>query len=84
MNKEKYIKDIIGKTVKDYGFEKFLYDVDGWVEGYAFVKKEKDLIQYISMTVIDNKIRLEFRTNVYLSLIHIFYSLYILSSMFLL
>ncbi len=65
MNKEKYIKDIIGKTVKDYGFEKFLYDVDGWVEGYAFVKKEKDLIQYISMTVIDNKIRLEFRTNVY-------------------
>lgn len=30
MNKEKLIKEIIGEAVKDYGFENFVYSVDGW------------------------------------------------------
>lgn len=65
MNKEKWIKEIIGEAVKDYGFEDFIYFVDGWTEGYDFERKDGDLEQYIIITVIDNEIRLEFMTNAY-------------------
>ncbi len=65
MNKEKLIKEIIGEAVKDYGFEDFIYSVDGWTEGYDFERTDGDLEQYIIITVIDNEIRLEFMTNAY-------------------
>ncbi len=65
MNKEKLIKEIIGEAVKNYGFENFIYSVDGWTEGYDFERTDGDLEQYIDITVIDNEIRLEFMTNAY-------------------
>lgn len=65
MNKEKLIKEIIGEAVKDYGFEKFVYSVDGWTEGYDFKRTDGDLEQYIIITVINDEIRLEFMTNAY-------------------
>ena len=65
MDKEKWIKQIIGEAVKEHGFEKFIHSVDGWTHGYEFVRENGDLRQDISITVIDNSIRLEFITNAY-------------------
>lgn len=64
MNKTKWIKEIIGKTVEQYGFEYRGRNVDGFVEGYSFKRKEGDLKQYIDITITGG-VRMLLKTNAY-------------------
>ena len=65
MNKEKYIKEIIGEAVREYGFEKFTHFIEtGW-ESYEFERVDGELKQNILITIMDSDLRLEFRTNAY-------------------
>ena len=65
MNKEKYIKEIIGEAVKEYGFEKFTHFIETDWESYEFERVEGELKQNILITIMDSDLRLEFRTNAY-------------------
>lgn len=64
MNKKKWIKEIIGETVEKRGFEYKGLEVDGFLEGYSYERKEGDLRQYISITVSDG-VRMTLNTNAY-------------------
>ena len=65
MNKEKYIKEIIGEAVSEYGFEKFTYFIETDWESYEFERVDGELKQNILITIMDSDLRLEFRTNAY-------------------
>ncbi len=64
MNKKKWIKEIIGEMVETRGFDYKGHEVDGFLEGYSFERKEGDLRQYISITIRDG-MRMMLNTNAY-------------------
>ena len=65
MNRAQQIKKIIGEAIKDRSFEYTGYTRDEFVHDYSFKRVDGELIQYISIAVIDDEVRLEFSTNAY-------------------
>lgn len=65
MKKSKLIKEIIGNSVKEYGFQYAGYGRDGYTTGYDFLRLQGDIRQEINITVIEQDIRLMLMTNVY-------------------
>lgn len=65
MKKSKLIKEIIGNSVKEYGFQYAGYGRDGYTTGYDFLRLQGDIRQKINITVIEQDIRLMLMTNVY-------------------
>ena len=66
MNKEKWIKEIIGKTVEQYGFVYVGRHVDGYIEGYSYKRTNGELRHYISVSNSSfNELRMSLSTNAY-------------------
>ena len=65
MNKEKYIKDIIGEAIREYGFERYTHFTETDWERYEFERVDGELKQNILITIMDSDLRLDFRTNAY-------------------
>ena len=65
INKEKWIKKIIGEIVETHGFEYTGHSRDGYVHGYGFKYTKGDLQQDIDITISGNKIRMMLNTNAY-------------------
>lgn len=53
MKKSKWIKEIIGNSVKEYGFQYAGYGRDGYTTGYDFLRLQGDIRQEINITVIE-------------------------------
>ena len=65
INKEKWIKKIIGEVVETHGFEYTGHSKDGYVHGYSFECIKGDLRQDVYLTVIENTVRMQLNTNAY-------------------
>ena len=65
INKEKWIKKIIGEIVEKRGFKYTGHSKDGYVHGYSFECTKDDLRQDIYITVISNTVRMQLNTNAY-------------------
>lgn len=65
MNRSQQIKKIIGEAIVERGFEFAGNFKDGYVHGWSFKRRDGDLVQYITIPVISDVIRLELSTNAY-------------------
>lgn len=65
MNRVKWIKDIIGKPIEEYGFKYIGCMRDGYTIGYDFERIQGDITQTIDIIIIEQDIRMMFYTNVY-------------------
>lgn len=65
MNREKWIKKIIGEVAKERGFTYAGHYRDGYVHGYSFEYTKDDIRQDIDITIIGNEIRMQLNTTAY-------------------
>ena len=65
MNRQKWIKKIIGGVVEERGFEYTGHFRDGYIHGYSFECIKNDLRQYIEISISGNEIKMELNTNAY-------------------
>lgn len=65
MNREKWIKKIIGEIAKEHGFTYAGHYRDGYVHGYSFEYTKDDIRQDIDITIIGNEIRMQLNTTAY-------------------
>ena len=63
MNRSQQVKKIIGEAIAERGFEFAGNFKDGYVHGWSFKRSDGDLIQYITIPIIDDVIRLGLSTN---------------------
>lgn len=65
MNREKWIKKIIGEIAEKRGFAYAGHYKDGTVHGYSFKCTKDDIRQDINITIIGNEIRMQLNTTAY-------------------